>query len=74
MMDGMMGFGGLAALLVAGLLIAVIVWGVMSLTKSEGKPATIGLVVLAIIGGIALVAALVALSMHAGMMGGMMGY
>lgn len=43
MMDGMMGFGWLASLLVAVLLIAAIVWGVISLTKSDGKPAKIGL-------------------------------
>ena len=73
MMGGMMGFGWLAALLVTVLLIAAIVWGVVSLTKSDGKPAKVGLVMLAVVGGIALVVAIAAFSMHAGMMGGMMG-
>ncbi|MGQ0751250.1 MAG: hypothetical protein ACT4PS_12000 [Betaproteobacteria bacterium] len=72
MMDGMMGIGWLASLMFTILLIAAVVWGVISLMKSDGKPAKIGLVVLAVVGGIALVAVLAALSMHAGMMGGWM--
>lgn len=72
MMDGMMGLGWLGALLVLGLVVAAIVWGVSLLTKSEATPAKVGLTILAVIGGIALIAVLAMSFMHFGMMGGMM--
>lgn len=71
-MTGMMGFGWLGALLVLALIVAAIVWGVSLLTKSEGTPARVGLVILAVVGGIALIGILAMSFMHFGMMGGMM--
>lgn len=69
-MTGMMAFGWLGALLVFALIVAAIVWGVSLLTKSEGAPARVGLVILAVIGGVALLALLGMSFMHFGMMGG----
>jgi hypothetical protein len=71
-MGGMMGFGWLGALLVLGLVVAAIAWGVSQLTKSEGTPAKVSLTILAVVGGIALVVLLGVSFMHAGMMGGVM--
>jgi hypothetical protein len=71
-MGSMMAVGWLGGLLVAAFLIAVVVWGVLALVNREGRPATVGLTILAVIGGIALIAILAMLFMHFGMMGGMM--
>ena len=71
-MGGMMEFGWLGVVLVLGLVVAAIVWGVSLLTKSEGTPAKVGLTILAVIGGIALIAIVAMSFMHFGMMGGMM--
>jgi hypothetical protein len=46
--------------------------GLRSLMKSEGQTAKIGLAVLAIIGGVAVIAVIVMSLMHFGMMSGMM--
>jgi hypothetical protein len=76
MMGWMMGLGGLAALVVLGLVIAAVVWLVRSLRPAGGdeQPRTtgstaakIGLGVLAVLGALALVAATAMAVMHFGM-------
>lgn len=69
----MMGLGWLGALLVLGLVVAAIVWGVSLLAKSEGTPAKVGFTLLAAVGVITLIVLLGMSFMHFGMMGGTMG-
>jgi hypothetical protein len=69
MMSSMMVFSLLGGLL----LVAAVVFGVVLMAKSGGTAAKLGLAVLAVVGGLALIGVLAMWFMRTGMMDGMMG-